>query len=144
METVDVSIKKTRSRSRRHKKSTKKGLSRTFSKLGLKSSKKKKKSRRRSSKKKKSKRISSTMHFNTPEKSKVDDPLSIYTKDGCGACQKAKDLMTTNNIKFVVYQKKDHEDALKILTNDYKYAPVIIDRNNKFIGGYEDLRKILQ
>jgi glutaredoxin len=143
METVDVSIKKARSRSRRRKKSSKKGLSRTFSKLGLKSSKKKK-SKRRSSKKKKSKRRSSTMHFNTPEKSKVDDPLSIYTKDGCGACQKAKDLMTTNNIKFIVYQKKDYEDTLKILTNDYKYAPVIIDRNNKFIGGYEDLRKILQ
>ena len=85
-----------------------------------------------------------TLSDTTNSLSKVDAPLTVYTDDGCHACQKVKELLQNKGIEFKSYLRKDHEDEVQKLTNGYKYIPVVIDRNNKFIGGFQDIQKILQ
>ena len=55
-----------------------------------------------------------------------------------------KDLLKEKGISFNAYPRKEHEDEIKKLTNDYKYVPVIIDENNNFIGGFVEIQKLLQ
>jgi glutaredoxin len=128
---------------RKSRKTSRRRRSKKISKKSRKTSRRK--STRKTSRRKSRKTSRRRRSIKTPiiqVKSKIEGPLTLYTADGCGACQKAKDLLNTKGIKFTAYQRKDHEDTVKRLTNDYKYIPVIIDRNNKFIGGFEELQKI--
>jgi glutaredoxin 3 len=68
--------------------------------------------------------------------------IVIYTDPSCGACKRAKDLLTKNNIKYTEYIRTDYEDKVNKLTNNYRYVPVIFV-NDKFIGGYDELSKIV-
>jgi glutaredoxin len=149
------SLRKSRAR-RSLRKSRKKSIKRSIRKSRKKSIRKsRRKSRRRRSKgvgisvkkeqgsKEQGSKEQCSINIKLTVNNKINGPLTIYTLDGCGACQKAKDLLKEKGIKFTVYPKKDHEETIKKLTNGYKYAPVIIDKNNKFIGGFEDIRKIL-
>jgi len=73
---------------------------------------------------------------------KLNEPLTIYTKEGCPACKNAKELCFKKRIKYIALPKAGNEQLIKKLTNDYKYVPVIIDKNNKFIGGFQELQKL--
>jgi glutaredoxin len=66
----------------------------------------------------------------------------MYTIDGCSACKNAKELCDKKGIKYKALPRAGNEELIKKLTNDYKYVPVIIDRNNKFIGGFQELQKL--
>ena len=66
----------------------------------------------------------------------------MYTIDGCSACKNAKELCDKKGIKYRALPRAGNEELIKKLTNDYKYVPVIIDRNNKFIGGFQELQKL--
>ena len=68
--------------------------------------------------------------------------FTIYTQDGCGACIRAKDLLDKRGFKYRSYVRKDHEELVTKLTNNYEYVPVVFD-GDKFIGGYKDLEKYL-
>jgi glutaredoxin 3 len=72
----------------------------------------------------------------------------IYTIVGCPYCEKAKDLLNKNNIKYKIItvnndnKSKVHEYT-NSFTNSYKYFPMIF-KKKKFIGGYQDLKKIFK
>jgi glutaredoxin len=140
------SRKPSKKKSRSRKPSKKKSRSRKPSKKKSRSrkpSKKKSRSRKPSKKKSRSRKPKSHINKQIYLKNKYKTPLVIYTSDGCGACQKAKELLDKKNIKYKVYLRKDHEELVQKLTNNYQYVPVIIDKNKKFIGGYIELQKIL-
>lgn len=76
--------------------------------------------------------------------SKIDGPLTIYTRDGCPACKNAIILCKKYNIQYEKLLRSDHEKKVNELTNNYKYVPVIFDKNFNFIGGYTELKKLLE
>lgn len=75
--------------------------------------------------------------------SKIDGPLTIYTRDGCPACINTVKLLKKYNIEYKKLKRSDNTKLVNKITNNYKYVPVIIDRNGKFIGGYQELQQIL-
>lgn len=69
--------------------------------------------------------------------------FTIYTKDGCGYCAKAKELLNkrgfvskqieiTDENKDSIYKKIDK------LTDNYRYFPIVFE-GEKFLGGYTEL-----
>ena len=69
----------------------------------------------------------------------------IVTKDGCPYCDKAKALLTEKGINYKVEvlnnsNKEQIYKKLDSLTNNYRYFPMIF-YNDKFIGGYTELKK---
>ncbi len=103
--------------------------------------------RKRSSSRKRSRRNSRSRRSrsrtrNDVNKNKLNEPLTMYTIDGCSACKNAKELCDKKGIKYRALPRAGNEELIKKLTNDYKYVPVIIDRNNKFIGGFQELQKL--
>ncbi len=101
--------------------------------------KKRSSSRRRS---RRNSRRSRSRTRNDVNKNKLNEPLTMYTIDGCSACKNAKELCDKKGIKYKALPRAGNEELIKKLTNDYKYVPVIIDRNNKFIGGFQELQKL--
>ena len=63
--------------------------------------------------------------------------------NGCPACEKSKQMCKKKNIKFNYYTRADHEDTVKKIAPGYKYVPVVVDENGKFIGGSIELKKYL-
>lgn len=71
--------------------------------------------------------------------------VQIYSKKTCSYCQKAKELLNENNIKFeeIEINDKNKDKIYKEIdfkTNDYRSVPIIFI-NDKFIGGYTELKK---
>jgi len=67
--------------------------------------------------------------------------VKIYTTNACIYCKLAKKILTDKNIQF---EEIDVEKNIKIFKEiiketNYKTVPQIFI-NNKFIGGYEDLK----
>ena len=83
--------------------------------------------------------INSVFKFN----SKISEPLTIYTQEGCGACIKVKQMCDDNGIKFNAYNRRDHEEKVLKESNGYNYVPVIFDSHGKFIGGMPELEKLI-
>ena len=137
---------KKRSKSRRRSRSKSKKRSRRRRSLekyhAYSSYKKRSKSRRRSRSKSKKRPI---FKFDSQPENKcnLSQPLTIYTKEGCGACSEAKKICEEKGIKFRCFEKKDYEEKIKKDTNGYKYVPVIFDSNGVFIGGASDLKKLI-
>ncbi len=99
--------------------------------------------KKRSSSRRRSRRNSRRSRTrNDVNKNKLNEPLTMYTIDGCSACKNAKELCDKKGIKYRALPRAGNEELIKKLTNDYKYVPVIIDRNNKFIGGFQELQKL--
>ena len=73
----------------------------------------------------------------------IKSPVTVYTKEGCPYCIRAIELLKKHNIRYEKFDRSDNENLVNKLTNNYKYVPVIIDGNGKFIGGYKELQKIL-
>ncbi len=74
---------------------------------------------------------------------KID--VKIYSKPTCGYCKKAKELLNKNNIKFQEVEITDNNKEkiykdIDVYTNNYRSVPIIFI-NDKFIGGYTDLKK---
>lgn len=68
---------------------------------------------------------------------------TIYTKNGCGYCKKAKDFLKNRGKKYTeieVTEKNKEKIYEKIdsLTGKYRYFPIIFNGKN-FIGGYAEL-----
>lgn len=81
------------------------------------------------------------MHFSEPEYQ-----FEVYTKDGCGYCDKAKKYLTKKGRKFRVIRGEENQ-ALSIRMKNigeegYNTWPRIF-RNGKFIGGYTDLVNLI-
>ena len=86
----------------------------------------------------------------TTKKPKIDKfslskkGFTIYTKEGCGYCTKAKDLIkeagypVIKEILVTEDNKTDIYNYLDIYTNSYRYFPMVF-WNGKFIGGYADV-----
>jgi glutaredoxin len=76
-------------------------------------------------------------------KSKIYEPLIIYTKDGCPACIKVKKMCNEKGIKFKTFNRLDYEDKVIKNSNNYKYVPAIFDSRGVFIGGTPELEKLI-
>lgn len=66
-------------------------------------------------------------------------PIIIMTSDGCGFCDKIKDILNENKIKFkeIPYSTLMDKYFIKKF-KEYNYVPRVII-NQKFIGGYNEL-----
>ena len=141
--------KKSRKKSRRRRSSVRKKSRRRRSSVRKKSRKKRssvrkksrKKSRRRRSRRRRSnKRV--TFSFSSdiiPNKT-----ITIYGMNGCPACEKSKKMCKEKNVHFNYYIRSEHEDKVQKIAPGYKYVPVVVDENDKFIGGSIELEKYLK
>ena len=103
---------------------------------------KRRKSRCRShkrSRKKKSKK------FTSVKKSvKLTQPLTIYTAEGCSACTDAKELCDKKGIKYKALDRRKHSEYVKTKTGNCRYVPNVFNSKNEYLGGNEDLGKLLK
>ena len=81
----------------------------------------------------------------SPKYSQNSDYI-IYTKEGCSYCKNAKELLKSNKKTFKEIKVNDRNikeiyEKIDKLTKNYRYFPIIF-KKNKFIGGFEDLKKI--
>ena len=137
-----------KSRKSRKRSTRKKSRKRSNRKSRKRSTRKKsRKSRKRSSVKKSRKRSTrkkATFGMASPQIEK----WQIYTKEGCGYCQKAKETLlmyaTKNpNVTVEIIKGVGNPELIqKMKGNSYAYWPKIF-LNNKFIGGFSDLEKRL-
>jgi glutaredoxin len=86
------------------------------------------------------------MNFGNDVKKSTDiiQPLSIYTKEGCPACSDVKKLCDKNGIKYKSYDRREYSDYVNKNTGNCRYVPNIFNANKEYIGGNEDLIKILK
>ena len=71
--------------------------------------------------------------------------VEIYTRPGCGFCDKAKELLFNNNIPFLE-QKLDIDFTRQILVEKFATAktyPVIVV-DGFYIGGYTELNALIE
>ena len=77
--------------------------------------------------------------------------VTVYTKQNCPYCSKAKTILTNTNISFQVIKcdafleidKTAFLDTMRKKTQrDYRTFPMIFDQGN-FIGGYSELQSYL-
>lgn len=81
----------------------------------------------------------------SPKYSGVYDYI-IYSKEGCPYCKNAKELLKKNRKTFKEIKVTDKNitqiySKIDKKTKNYRYFPIIF-KKNKFIGGFEDLKKI--
>lgn len=74
--------------------------------------------------------------------------FTVYTKDNCPFCVKAKNLLTNKKLPFTVIEiGKDIElEAVKTMFPSIRTVPIItktVDGHMILIGGYTDLEKII-
>lgn len=72
--------------------------------------------------------------------------FSVYTRDGCSFCEKAKNLLNQNNLQYTEYSIGKNilrEEVLQKFPG-IKMLPIIVDVNGTLVGGYEDLVTHLQ
>lgn len=68
----------------------------------------------------------------------------IYSQDGCMYCNLAKILMMEKGIKFEEIDVRSSDEAKALFeTNGFRTVPQIFTDRDVYIGGYEDLRKLL-
>ncbi len=71
--------------------------------------------------------------------------VEIYTINDCIFCQLAKELLKKKNIKYneiIITSDNNILDKLKDKTKHKTLPQIFI--NNKFIGGYMELKKIIK
>ena len=72
----------------------------------------------------------------------------VYIKEGCPYCINAEALLKSRSIKYkrIVYANltdRQKNNVMKKIGSDYRFYPKILV-NNVFIGGYDDLKKMLR
>ena len=73
------------------------------------------------------------------------DKVEIYTKKPCPYCDAAKRYFSGNGIPYLEYDltaKFDEMIALKNRTKHMTFPQIFI--NDQFIGGYDDLMKLVE
>lgn len=71
--------------------------------------------------------------------------VTVYSKDNCPFCVKAKSLLQKSNIEFTemkVGEDVTREELLAIIPNARSVPQIVI--NDKIIGGYDDLVEYLE
>ena len=141
---VRRSVKKSRRRNSRRRRSSRR-LSRRRTSKRRRSSRKRSRSTRRTSRRRTAKFGMNTNHIKS---------VKIYTEEGCGACVAAKELLdkrkSTIGFTLEKLKRKDHEKEVNKLTMNklgnkgpYPFVPVVFV-NGKFIGGYTELKKMME
>jgi glutaredoxin len=72
--------------------------------------------------------------------------FSIYTRDGCSFCEKAKKLLNQNNLQYTEYSIGKNilrEEVLEKFPG-VKMLPIVVGVDGTLLGGYEDLVVHLQ
>jgi len=85
--------------------------------------------------------------FPYPEK---HNDWTIYGADWCGFCNAATDLLNHKKLNYIYhdvddivgFSKNDIKKILASLTNNHKTIPIIF-KNDIFIGGYTELKNML-
>ena len=68
----------------------------------------------------------------------------IYSDHGCSYCELAKIILMENNIDFEEINVRESEEGKALFkTNDFKTVPQIFTDKDVYVGGYQDLRKML-
>ena len=68
----------------------------------------------------------------------------IYSQDGCMYCNLAKILMMEEGIEFEEIDVRSSDEAKALFEmNSFRTVPQIFTDRDVYVGGYEDLRKIL-
>ncbi len=71
------------------------------------------------------------------------DKVLIYSREGCSYCTKAKILLEQKNIKFELVELAGNQDLYnKLVSQTGQRTVPYIFVNDKFIGGYQDLKKL--
>jgi len=73
-----------------------------------------------------------------------DNTYYLYTTAECGFCNRAKELLTKKNLRFVVMElNREHPTLMRLKHEmDWGTVPMIFQiegRDHKFLGGYTDL-----
>jgi len=69
---------------------------------------------------------------------------TIYSKSGCIFCDAAMELLKENNIQYKEIKVTNNEEAIELFkTNGFKTVPQIFTDRDVYIGGYQDLKKML-
>lgn len=72
--------------------------------------------------------------------------ITIYTRDGCSLCDKAKSFMTENNIQYSemsIGKNIQREEVIQKFP-EVKLLPIVVSVDGTLLGGYEDLVKHVQ
>jgi len=70
--------------------------------------------------------------------------ITLYTRENCIFCIKAKELLEKNNISYeelIIGKDINREDIIQKFP-DRKRLPIIIE-NDKIVGGYDDLAEYI-
>lgn len=73
----------------------------------------------------------------------ISEPLIVYGSEGCDACEDMKDFLNKNNIKYKYYIRKDYDEKVSRLSNNYKYVPAVFNSKHVFLGGRPEVKKLL-
>tara|TARA_B100001123_G_C14613591_1_gene750819 strand:+ start:37 stop:294 length:258 start_codon:yes stop_codon:yes gene_type:complete len=71
--------------------------------------------------------------------------IEIYTKNICNYCDRAKEIFKIKKLTYLEYnieENPEHLDSMLKRSNGKKLMPQIFI-NNVHIGGYDDLKKII-
>ena len=70
--------------------------------------------------------------------------FTIYTKNNCSWCVKAKEMLKENNIMYKEYNiDEDHTSKMVLKSLRLKTVPQIWDEIDSHLGGYQNLVKWL-
>lgn len=70
--------------------------------------------------------------------------ITLYTRENCTFCIKAKELLQKNNIpyeEFIIGKDISRNEVIQKFP-DRKKLPIILE-NDKIIGGYDDLAEYI-
>lgn len=67
----------------------------------------------------------------------------VWSRDGCWYCDKAKELLTLYNFKYVEKNVYEHKEEFRKEFPDAKTVPQIIFNGEK-VGGYDELQRLFE
>ena len=67
--------------------------------------------------------------------------VKVYTKNACGYCNMAKNLLKSKNITFEEVNIQDHPEAREFVINEGHRTMPQIYINEKNVGGFDQLKK---
>ena len=69
---------------------------------------------------------------------------TIYSKSGCIFCDAAMELMKENNIQYKEIKVTGNQEAIDLFKmNGFKTVPQIFTDRDVYVGGYQDLKTML-
>ena len=71
--------------------------------------------------------------------------VEIYTRTGCGFCDKAKDLLSKNNVPFLEHKLDvdfTRENLVEKFSTAKSYPVIVVD--GFYIGGYAELAAVME